>query len=395
MSINSRRVLTRRLVPTQGALQIPREWRTGTPAQRIHARAAKAIGSPARGFLRHSESSLRRLLWVSGTGQKTLTSLVPRWAEKYALVTGTSIDEQARVLSALTLKRGITPVDAYWFNLVNEDRQHLWPYYVYASERHWNLAASEVLLGRGADAMNVINLIQDKSATSNVLKSLHIAVPDAIVLKTGEQVAHSTLRAWLDQWQSLYAKPRSGSRGLGAFRLEPDSDPTRLRVNGTALMLSEAIGQLNDQIRSRDYLIQPLLVTPEFADAHDVATIRVVTRLIGKSAHVFSAILEWPSRFGPHHEFFELDTQGMVGRSVIPAWIPAYDSTRSEPPVPVVNEHPAVQRAAIRAHESIGGVYAIAWDIALSQYGPLFLEGNCGFGLRIPQASFGAFLPEH
>lgn len=389
----NRHLISRRIVPRQGALRIPPGWKTGTTAERIHHRATSTGHSQFRAAVNSTEHSVRRLIWTSLLGQRAIDSLSPRWAEKYASHTGIGAPEQRRLLTTLAREKGISPVDAYWFDLVNPARSPLWPNYVYSSERHWNLAASEVILGSRSAAKEAIAFVQDKWATNHLLRSLGIAVPDTVSLPAERVIASHDLLKWFDSWGDLYAKPRAGSGGRGALLIEQSPSSEDVRINGTPTAIETATSRLNQLMLGTDYLIQPKLRTPNHLNAADVVTVRVVTRLINDTPHVFSSVLEWPSRFGPNHEIFALSQEGLVEDPVIPLWIPGYDVTRSSRPITEIADLPDIERAALSAHERLGGVFAVAWDIALSEEGPLFLEGNCGFGLNVPQVNKGGILP--
>jgi hypothetical protein len=52
----------------------------------------------------------------------------------------------------------------------------------------------------------------------------------------------------------------------------------------------------------------------------------------------------------------------------------------------------ALDELAIRAHRQFPGMFAVAWDVALTDDGPVFLEGNAGFGTTPPQLVAGGLL---
>jgi len=49
-------------------------------------------------------------------------------------------------------------------------------------------------------------------------------------------------------------------------------------------------------------------------------------------------------------------------------------------------------RHALLAHRQFPGLFAAAWDIAVTSTGNLFLEGNGGFGVDTPQVISGGLL---
>ena len=51
-----------------------------------------------------------------------------------------------------------------------------------------------------------------------------------------------------------------------------------------------------------------------------------------------------------------------------------------------------MEAAAHRGHGCFPDMFAIAWDVAITDNGPIFLEGNTGFGLLAPQMLSGGLL---
>ena len=50
-----------------------------------------------------------------------------------------------------------------------------------------------------------------------------------------------------------------------------------------------------------------------------------------------------------------------------------------------VGNYEATVKSALIAHGLFPQMFAVAWDIALTELGPVFLEGNTGFGATVPQ----------
>lgn len=64
-------------------------------------------------------------------------------------------------------------------------------------------------------------------------------------------------------------------------------------------------------------------------------------------------------------------------------------STRSSEPVicdrtPIPDWNQPLE-SGLKAHDQYTSIYAITWDFAITERGPVLLEGNAGWGVEIPQ----------
>ena len=161
---------------------------------------------------------------------------------------------------------------------------------------------------------------------------------------------------------------------------------------------------ISECLRSQDYLVQPLLRTArawrDVAADSDVVTVRVVTRDVGGGAAVFSRVVEVPLPPEDRGQFYLLvaiDDSGRVGAPALPlreADAMSADTREAWERVTgrLVPWSADLDALAERAHRHFPGVFAVAWDIALTDDGPLFLEGNSGFGTFAPQMVAGGLL---
>lgn len=231
----------------------------------------------------------------------------------------------------------------------------------------------------------------------------------------------------------FFAKPRSGSRGLDSFVITRTRNPGGVAELGTAEapeggrdILSIAAGGDTWQIRryqaggfvgdgatasglpeclcSQDYLVQPLLRTAkawqDVAADSDVVTVRVVTRDVGHGPRVFSRVVEVPlppENRGQFYLLVAVDESGVAGAPALP--LREADAMGAEARAVwervtgrLVPRSAELDALAELAHRHFPGVFAVAWDIALTDDGPLFLEGNSGFGTFTPQVVSGGLL---
>ena len=163
---------------------------------------------------------------------------------------------------------------------------------------------------------------------------------------------------------------------------------------------------LSECLRTRDYLVQPLLRTAEawqdVAADSDVVTVRLVTRDTGRGPAVFSRVVEIPlspSKEGQYYLLVAVDSAGAVDTPALP--LGSAESIGAEArdvwervagrSVPHSEDLDAL---AVCAHRLFPGIFAVAWDIALTDDGPRFLEGNAGFGTFAPQVVAGGLLDD-
>lgn len=381
------------LMPQRGAVRTSPTWRPQSIAERIHMRAAvtgsRQVWQPGRWALR----SWQRAAWRTFAGHQALRSLGPRWSEKYAQFTGVSPAEQHRALAHLVTHCGISPRDAYWFDLVRDNAESRWRQYVFASELQWNLAASEVLWGNRAEAVASVRLLQDKKATAAILRRIGVATPPTRTLPRNARISALEVAQWLREWPGLFCKPQWGSAGRGTLAIAVEADD--VTANGQPSSLTDVADALQRLLASEPYVVQPLLRNAFGEGMRDVVTLRVVTRwFAGHGPELFCVILEWPNRCGDSgHEMFTLASDGSVVSPTMPLWIPGFNVADSEPPVAGIDDFAEITAAALDAHQAIGRLFSVAWDVALTDQGPTFLEGNSGYGTRIPQVASGGLLP--
>lgn len=335
---------------------------------------------------------------------------------RYAAVSGMSLAEQGRRLRLVVTTRGIPKLEAYQYGLLPARGSNHWDEYVYSCERDWNLAASVAIaraVGRRGDltseetARKVIALLSDKVATSDVLRSVGVPVAPTVELLPSWHWhdLDAAIDALISRWSEAFLKPRSGSGGEGAFIAGGRPGDRWVRGYQDGDRAPDAGADMKRRALQARYLAQPLLRSSRTfsgvcSDA-DVVTLRVVTRDWGHGPQVFSRVLELPvigteNRLG--YVFVSVAPDGKVLGPVWQPWLlprrqsPAFDATIervSRLTAPGV--HAACEWAR-EAHVAVGPLFAVAWDIALTDEGPVFLEGNTGFDVVTPQTAFGGLL---
>ncbi len=269
----------------------------------------------------------------------------------------------------------------------------------------------------GQRRANYICLLQDKFLFGQYLKSLGFPTPDIIALFDSKSIT------WLDSGQveplenlpcrgnlDVFIKAVVGWRAEAVYPLTVESGEIFLnkrRIN---------IGQLKELIKGK-YLIQERVYQhPEMNRLYpfSVNTIRLITACSGKQIIMLSAALRvgangnrydnWATggiALGINSEKGRLSKEGFFkpgfGKRV--GQHPDTGVKFEDFEIPFFAE--AVQ-VAKSLHKFFYGVRSIGWDIAITESGPVFIEGNADWGLQTVQIhdrkfkeKFLAILPSH
>jgi hypothetical protein len=201
----------------------------------------------------------------------------------------------------------------------------------------------------------------------------------------------------------VIVKPRDGLGGDGvrAFEKVPGGyrDPT-----GRELEAGELIDLAKRESRER-----PLIVQPRLRNAREmslwstgaICTVRLVTTRRGSDPPtLLLGLLRMPTTDSVVDNLHRggivatIDpSSGELGPALplsVPdvmkrAFIETHPATReriSGGQVPCWDE---IVQLGRRAHESCGGYHSIGWDIAITDEGPILVEGNVDWGVMIPQ----------
>lgn len=305
----------------------------------------------------------------------------------YARRAGIRPEVQAARLQALRRHHGVPPWEALLFGLALDGHFDDWPYFVYGLEIGWNLSASAEVLGSARRARTQTAVLADKHLTSQRLADSGLPVV-ATRLIDPTAALPDIISAALEEWTALFVKPRKGSAGRGAAMVT--------RSESGYEVLSYEGGQPGRPLSTEELaahgplLVQPLLKSPQWTSepVHDIVTLRIVTRDDGTGPRIFSQVLELPSASGYNLRPIR---DGAVGPELLPPPREPSPSMQAAEIVDLAADESLVA-AAITAHQMFPGVFAIAWDIALTTEGPQFLEGNVGFGTLGPQLAAGGLL---
>lgn len=344
--------------------------------------------------------------------KRRLTPIPEAVGRHYAELSGLAPDEQQLRCGRLWREHGISPIDAYRYGLLTDDESSRWTQFVYRHETGWNTAAAVLIAGAAGLPSGRIRtsqrVLSDKELTADFLgqRDIPIARGEVIPRRSPPPAIASRLEDALARWHgAVFVKPRRGSGGAGAFRVtgEPGRwTACRYPLHGDAA--PDAFAELVNVARRTDMLLQPLLVSLDGdAPLPDTLNLRIVTRDVGGGPEIFSTVAEIPFlRADGIVGYAPVRTDGPVltGEDAAESpWLPPRIGPRRRATaqrwagrtLPDVTQS---ENYAVTAHEAFLGVFAVAWDVALTDAGPVFLEGNTGFAPETPQLVGGGLLAD-
>ena len=245
-------------------------------------------------------------------------------------------------------------------------------------------------------------LLKDKVAFAHLCRESGLTHIDILAVFDGGTAtfAENTTSADLSGIP-LFAKPRGGGNGKGVRRWLWNG--THIDENGSPCSESEIVETLCELSSSTPYVLQRCLTnhpTLEEIAKGALASIRVVTVLNGDDGgpRVVLPLLLMPgenalvSNYRYHGLISGIDPEtGILGGAM------ANDARIDAPPIrhhprtgapisgtrlPFWNE---VLALAVTAHESLPGVVAVGWDLAITEQGPVLIEGNGRPSMELPQ----------
>lgn len=234
-------------------------------------------------------------------------------------------------------------------------------------------------------------ILRDKALFATLLTEWGFDTPHTIAAVKTKEEAERVAEQLLDAKGAYFCKPLDGQCGGGVFRLVVDGE--KVVIDGEEKTLSEAHSVLMGHFSQRPYVVQTLVVQhPEISRIYDKAvnTLRILTVIdkdTGKPVPVAGEV-----RFGAHGSVVDNLAAGgvAVGVDLQTGQLSEYgvckkgDAKRtpchpdtlipfSEVRLPFVQE---AVRQAEALHARLSSIWLIGWDIAITENGPVFIEGN-------------------
>jgi len=227
---------------------------------------------------------------------------------------------------------------------------------------------------------------------------------DARLLEvTGPGPLESLLRENPD---GLFIKPPGGSHGEGAFSVVAEGADVRWldKVSPVAEMYAYCRGRVGStRLLLAQPRVRPARTLLRVMSSHGLGTVRAVTYLKGDDAHLLAACLRIPVGRNDADNFRHGESGNLVagvdprsGRLLL-----AHGSRRTDwPDIVDVDRHPdtgeviegfqlpfwpEIVDLCCRAQSRMPGLRTIGWDVAITEQGPLLIEGNGAYDTDILQ----------
>jgi hypothetical protein len=324
---------------------------------------------------------------------------------------GKSAGAQVREIWRLYFGPGKLRPDEYYYYGLYDDRRH-------------SAAAKLQFLGRATQnriylACNASEwwfIAHDKLVFYALLAGQGLPVPQTRAVyhacrRFGTAVTLSgpeALAAWLrgDMVDPCFAKPATGIRSVGVAAIEaydPASDS--LRFLGRRSLPVEAFVRELEPYRRDGYLFQEMLVPHPALEAlvgRRVSTVRLIILLEDDVPSILHAMWKIPVGDHPADNFWRrgnllaaLDAEDGRVLRVIQGVGPEQRELERHPEGggqlkgATFPEWPALRALGLEAARVFPGLRMQAWDIALTDRGPVLVEVNIGGDFNLPQVAHG------
>jgi hypothetical protein len=234
-----------------------------------------------------------------------------------------------------------------------------------------------------ANPISHLENLSDKSKTQICLSNANIpVVPDLFVVnesgeftKNGEKITYIEARKLMQEFQGqVFAKPISGGRGSGT------------------MLISHSEKSELDFSNLRDYVFQPQILNhPSLNVIHAscLNTMRIDTLVVGKECFINAVVIRFGRGISIADNYglggigvgVDTETGALLSSGVTKARFirEKFDSHPDSGITFKGFEVPFFQEAlslAIRSSFALSPLRSFAWDIAITQDGPLVVEGN-------------------
>lgn len=211
-------------------------------------------------------------------------------------------------------------------------------------------------------------------------------------MKISAQTDPDEFRAFLDQYPDLIAKPLEGSSGVGIERFTSEHWQGR-EEDFLRELLDKQIGIIEERVIQHPRMAQMCPTS--------VNTIRIATLLGDKKQGIVYAFL----RIGNGNVMDNVDQGGMAARvdlasgKLLTVGADKKGNTYTHHPMtgtPIIGfEIPFFEEAkamCLKAAQKVPQMRFVAWDVAITEKGPVFIEGNSFPSHAVPQ--FAAHYPD-
>ncbi|MDD3926105.1 MAG: sugar-transfer associated ATP-grasp domain-containing protein [bacterium] len=257
--------------------------------------------------------------------------------------------------------------------------------------------------------LSYICVVMDKFLFGTVLSGLGFPTPLNIALCNQGRVTwlergHTEPVSSLQEHGNLdvYCKPIAGQTGTGIFPLRIEDG--RAYISGKETAWDKLFARLHNRYLIQERLVQHSVLSE--IHPHSVNTVRIVTINNGKSVEMFSSFLRLGANgsrcdnvsqggiaVSLNEATGELGTDGFYKPHLIP---PGGNGRIDRHPdtgvvfrgikIPFYGEAVAMAKSI---HSYLYGLSSVGWDVAITEEGPVFIEGNSRWALTTLQYLYG------
>jgi hypothetical protein len=331
--------------------------------------------------------------------------LTAKVGEPVAEASGVSKTRQFVQQLALYVRHGVRPKDYYQYMLYREDMRReagMFIYHVQMS-RLMNTLAEDISSG---DA----EIIRDKVRFWRHCQENDLATIPIYAVVDGQNTR------WLDPNMNgclptcnLFSKPADWGQGLGIKTWEHIEASTYRDVIGAQISSDVLIERLQAQSQKlkRRIIVQPQVKNSadleELVGSSSLCSARIITiRKPQGKAEFLVAMAGLPAGKGGGSNFSTgalgapVDgTSGVLGKARYKQLSRVMESYENHPSTGrliagfKLPDWDEAVNLAVAAHESFPCIAFVGWDVAFTNYGPILIEGNVGFGANSPQITHG------
>lgn len=344
------------------------------------------------------------LRWVLFSGWHRSIAMVRLRGSEIAKREGITPFKLMKRVLWLSLFNCIPPSEIHAFRLYADSRGQIMWNYVYTHElpafHHWRNTRTG-----HEDRSN--SLLQDKFRLSETLEVK--GVPMLPVLAFLPRGGSFDLLSLFKTYQGrLFCKPCHGSCSRDSFVMEKKGGAIHIfSVKNGMISDISTIERLKEALTCDDVLVQQFITNhPVFKDlcsSDDAVTLRLITEIHPQNGlRCYCATLEIPNDSGRSRFFHTMLPVDLNSGEVLPfptetlldQCSKRHDAMYNRLEQVTVPFWDEIIGSALTAHQSLPGIYAIAWDYVITPTGPFLLEGNAGWGTKIPQILHGGLLKD-
>lgn len=248
-------------------------------------------------------------------------------------------------------------------------------------------------------------LLRDKVAAGAAFEEAGILTPQILGNLQGLDAVESILIP-LARKAPVFCKSRFGHGSAGAFALRLDGNEVvgRVAATGSPIGRQDLESVCAELLRHGEVIISPELRSRRFLagqSSNPLITLRHITTRFEGDRESFYAAMEVP--VSPEEPYPAMDVgilpigpeTGSVLQSSsadpssdVAQWLAKRAADASD--VAGVLEHwPAIKAMSHTAHNLVPSMWSVAWDWAITEDGPVLLEGNSVWSLAAPQVVLG------